>query len=436
MDVAAKPSTLTGAQLRQDLQNLSLSPVKTREESEADVESERSDSTTQDECSSTEQQGLHLYTNGATSPTASTTNHPGAVCEIEARTRPRTPSEEEVVTKVKLEVTPGAELSIGQSDSCSVTLTDGRCEKVHAVVGCRSVGGRQGVYLVPKARTHSLVGKRQRGGGKRVLRVGSVFKVGAISMKVTNLCTSISEAFDTVTHADTTTGSVSSGSCTGAEESEESCQLDSEAVCYICFLREGQSPVKPECDKDVRNSPGEERGAKKTILQRNPLLCSPCGNRKKGCGHVHLRCLLKWIEKSGKEKCMCGATFPPHFISAPPCLELKVVRHRWPYSFMGKRLFRLSFLQTDKVGVGKMSSAEVLLPEKTVDDIHAWIKFDRERKQFFLEDNDSSSGTYIQVSEPQCLLPNDSVDTPLDFMVGRTTLSMKLLPKTSEQERR
>uniref|UniRef100_A0A7S3LT62 FHA domain-containing protein n=1 Tax=Aplanochytrium stocchinoi TaxID=215587 RepID=A0A7S3LT62_9STRA len=227
-----------------------------------------------------------------------------------------------------------------------------------------------------------------------------------------------------------------------------------EAICYICWggiepeVSDGEDiqtslDDKMQHESEKKETSDTESHVKKKMKEDkeqkiNPMIKNPCGNCS-GCSkYVHLQCLLTWIKKSGSGHCtICNGVLPSHFASSPPNMELKIVRHRRGHSWVGTRRFRLSFSDTSRRLIGNSSRADVRLPDRSVSELHAVVKFDRKKKQFFLTDNHSKGGTFLQISEPIELL---HVPTPSssgsgstthlsEFKIGRTNLSIKFSPR-------
>mmetsp|Transcript_9408 Transcript_9408/g.11280 ORF Transcript_9408/g.11280 Transcript_9408/m.11280 type:complete len:601 (+) Transcript_9408:197-1999(+) len=220
-----------------------------------------------------------------------------------------------------------------------------------------------------------------------------------------------------------------------------------EAICYICWggiehdveeheeVNDGDGSNVSELEKkegsdtEIAGSAITDKAAEKL----NPMIKNPCGQCS-GCSkYVHLQCLLTWIKKSGSGHCtICNGVLPPHFASSPPNMELKIVRHRRGHSWVGTRRFRLSFADSSTRFIGNSSRADVRLPDRSVNELHAVIKYDRSKKQFFIADNHSKGGTFLQINEPMKLLqmPVSCGTNPLcEFKIGRTNLSVKFSQK-------
>jgi len=56
---------------------------------------------------------------------------------------------------------------------------------------------------------------------------------------------------------------------------------------------------------------------------------------------------------------------------------------------------------------------------------HAQISFDKEKKQFFIQDHSSLTGTFVLLNG-QLELPNDEATY---VKIGRTTLSLRISPR-------
>lgn len=219
---------------------------------------------------------------------------------------------------------------------------------------------------------------------------------------------------------------------------------EEDAMCYICWggveaqgeneecadnSNEKLNPIETEQKEDALCS---NKKAKKMKSMLNPMIKNPCGNCS-GCSkYVHLQCLLTWIKKSGSGHCtICNGVLPAHFASEPPNMELKIVRHRRGHSWVGTRRFRLSFSESSRKFIGNSSRADVRLPDHSVSDLHAVIKYDRKKKEFYVMDHRSKGGTFLLITEPLELLQNPAQQVPQlnEFKIGRTSISVKFSPK-------
>ena len=421
-------------------------------------------------------------------------SNPPVWCLIKSKTRQHN-SSKEAKQSFWFEARSGSVFTIGRDQGCDLSLEDDRCERLNARIISQVVNGKQGVYLYPESRMYRLIGMRGKPSHAQVLGVGAVIKVGSISLEVTDLCTDENDDFadrfaveigrnagskeasprvnkeecgaelenkerinsrcesavdsDGITEKEEEPAQGKSNSA----EATNTCQLEDDAMCYICWLKDGE--VKPKEDiEDAEASAGseaksnnerpslEESGSAQAgnvkpptrkALQ-NPLIRNPCGNCSGGSRYVHLQCLLTWIKKSGSGHCsICNGVLPAHFASAPPNIELKIVRHRRGHSWVGTRRFRLSFSDVNKVYIGKRSTADVRLPDRSVGDLHARIKFDRENRQFLLSDNNTPSGTFMQIAGPLELGNRSAVQQSSlsEFKIGRTNLTIKIAAKRS-----
>lgn len=419
--------------------------------------------------------------------------NPAVWCLIKSKTRQHN-SSKEAKQSFWFEARSGSVFTIGRDQGCDLSLEDDRCERLNARIVSQVVNGKQGVYLYPESRMYRLIGMRGKASHSQVLGIGAVIKVGSISLEVTDLCTDENDDFadrfaveiGRSSGSDEASPRVNKEECgavsdnnerinsrcesavdsDGITEKEEepmqekpgntettnTCQLEDDAMCYICWLKDGE--VKPESDAEnvevslsnEANTNSEQPSLEETghakahgSKQRkkglqNPLIRNPCGNCSGGSRYVHLQCLLTWIKKSGSGHCsICNGVLPAHFASAPPNIELKIVRHRRGHSWVGTRRFRLSFSEVDKVYIGKRSTADVRLPDRSVGDLHARIKFDREKRQFVLSDNNTPSGTFMQIAGPLELGSRSSVQhsSLSEFKIGRTNLTIKIAAKKS-----
>ena len=342
-------------------------------------------------------------------------------CELRARWSKKGCNKEQKKVVV-FSTKPGKEHTIGSAASCTLTVEDRKSEDVHAVISSCVVGGKTGVYLFPKGRVLRRIGIKGQPSRSEILAVGSVFKVGAISLKVTALRANTGEVNEdrfALKKGCETEGVAPSGGVADVEEGEEEERFDESTECFICYLKDGEA--------EKAAGAGEDLGRRK-----NPLIRSPCLNPKNGCGVGHVDCFLQYIQKSGKEKCStCHRPYPSEFVSTAPCLELKVVRHKWEFAWIGKRQFKILFSQADRISVGRSPEAEVILPCDSVQDVHARIELDRTTKQFLLKDNNSPTRTFLQVSRPQELSGQVSSHTPscADLKIGKTNVTVRITNK-------
>eukprot|EP00924_Labyrinthula_sp_SR-Ha-C_P009190 augustus_masked-scaffold_2-processed-gene-15.40-mRNA-1 protein AED:1.00 eAED:1.00 QI:0/-1/0/0/-1/1/1/0/777 len=163
----------------------------------------------------------------------------------------------------------------------------------------------------------------------------------------------------------------------------------------------------------------------------NPMIVNPCGTCN-GCSRfVHYKCLMHWIATSKSGHCsICNNVLPPLFCSKPPNLELKIIRHRRGQHWVGTRRFRLSFAGSPLKSLGSSQRADVKLQDVSVSDVHCFIKYDPNRKQFTLHDNDSRAGTYMQLTEPVILNSKDLRSSSVklsEFKIGRSTLNIRVM---------
>jgi hypothetical protein len=427
-------------------------------------------------------------------------------CIVKAKTRQHN-STRIITQKVWFEGKPNATLSIGRQENCDLRLEDDRCSPVNAKLISSPDGSM--ISLHAEGRMYRLIGIGNKTcNTTTVLTVGSVIKVGSVSLEVTALCTeqgeNFMERFDselravnaaaaaaaaataaaTATANNTDSGArIKSGSTStprgnnnttttierntaseanngksdindggvGASEGEDSggenshdddggskiidnVEDDAPAeICYICWGGP-DDPLAPEELNAVRKKGERKSEVDKRLAESdghndkspNPLIRNPCGKCSGSSRYVHLQCILTWIKSSGSGHCsICNGALPPHFSSPPPNIELKVVRHRRGQSWHGSRRFRLSFVDKDRVVIGRESESDVKLNDRSVDPRHASIIFDREKKQFLIKDLESTQGTYIQLTGTMDLSETESTY----LKIGRTTLTLKLTHK-------
>jgi hypothetical protein len=366
-------------------------------------------------------------------------------CFVKAKTRMHNSNK---ITRKSawFESKPGAQLTIGRKEGCDLILDDDRC----AAVNARLVPGGQGeVVLVADARMYRLIGMGMKPKNMAVpMQIGTVIKVGSVSLEVTAMCTDDGENFvqrfvgelkpkphSVHGQRENESRQTESNEDEGEDEDDEhpapAVEDDETPVCYICWGG-ADDPVAAEELNAVRKR-GERRSAADKRAQGgagvaveknpNPLIRNPCGKCSGSSRYVHLQCMLTWIRSSGSGHCsICNGTLPQHFSSPPPNLELKVVRHRRGQSWTGTRRFRISFSDKQIALIGRDSESDVRLSDRSVCATHAQITFDKDTKQFFIQDHASLSGTFILLTG-QLELP---ADEPTYVKIGRTTLSMRI----------
>lgn len=370
------------------------------------------------------------------------------------KTKTRLHNSNRVIKKnVWFEAKPNSILTIGRREDCDLHLDDDRCAALNARL--MAMGG-ESVMLVADARMYRMIGMGFKPKSTLVpLQVGSVIKVGSVSLEVTWLCTkevdNLVERFESELRSSEfrTTKRIGGGDSsspakhlaglakdgtdslggTDVSDDEEDVEEDNEpAVCYICWggaddpaAQEELDAIRRRCEK---RSTAEKRAASSDGKQDpNPLIRNPCGKCSGSSRYVHLQCILTWIKTSGSGHCsICRGNLPQHFSSPPPNIELKVVRHRRGHSWVGTRRFRMSFVDKSSITIGRNADAEVRLPDRSVCGVHARITFDSEKKQFFIQDCASMTGTFVQLVG-QMELPTDEATY---VKVGRSTLSIRL----------
>ena len=238
-------------------------------------------------------------------------------------------------------------------------LDDDRCAPLNA----RLVAGGNGesVILVPEARLYRLIGMGMK--PKNMLQpmsMGTVIKVGSVSLEVTALCADDGENFvqrfvgelkkpassavqgvgrellgSRQTESDAGVNVESNEDDEDEHDDREALQEDETPVCYICWGG-ADDPVPTEELNAVRKKGERRSAADKRTNQTgglsdknpNPLIINPCGKCSGSSRYVHLQCMLTWIKSSGSGHCsICNGALPQHFSSPPPNLELKVVRY-------------------------------------------------------------------------------------------------------------
>jgi len=348
-------------------------------------------------------------------------------CFVKAKTRMHNSNK---ITRKSMwfEAKPGGQLTIGRKDGCDMILDDDRC----AALNARLVSGpnSESVILVPEARLYRLIGMGMK--PKNLLlpmTIGTVIKVGSVSLEVTALCADDGENFvqrfvgelkkkkplvrlsgDAPADSRNTESHEEEDDDDHDDDDQDVLDDDETPVCYICWGG-ADDPV-----------PTEELNAVRT-KNPNPLIRNPCGKCSGSSRYVHLQCMLTWIKSSGSGHCsICNGALPQHFSSPPPNLELKVVRHRRGQSWTGTRRFRISFSDKSTALIGRDPDVDVRLSDRSVCGAHAQISFDKDKRQFFVQDHSSLTGTFILLTS-QMELPTDE---PTYVKIGRTTLSLRV----------
>jgi len=366
-------------------------------------------------------------------------------CLVKAKTRQHNSTK---VSRrvVWFEAKQGSTFSVGRTQGCDLRLDDDRCASLNAVLEPVFTENSMGIMLNPKARMYQLVGMgTKKNVNDSIVSIGSVIKIGSVSLEVTDMCTSegddfverfaveISTSPNRAQVASNDSKVLSSEEGNNEAESEGSMENtveetpsddartdvngeqstqeeDADAICYICWGGACTSP---------KSHPENEE----TKPRVNPLIRNPCGKCSGSSRFVHLDCLLTWIKSSGSGHCsICNGALPQHFSSPPPNIELKVVRHRRGQSWVGTRRFRLSFTEREYAVIGRDSDADVRLSDRSVGSIHARITFNRETRQFEVSDCASLGGTFLQVRDPMQLVP----ETATYLKIGRTLLSLRM----------
>ncbi|GBG29420.1 E3 ubiquitin-protein ligase MARCH11 [Hondaea fermentalgiana] len=135
---------------------------------------------------------------GATASTASTrvSSPRGSHWHVIIKARTRLHNSQRVARKILYyDGKPGSSFSVGRSQSCDLRLDDDRCAALNALIHPVDEGGVSGIRLQPRARMYELVGPSRRNSSEAVIQVGSVIKVGSVSLEVTDLCTKESDDF-------------------------------------------------------------------------------------------------------------------------------------------------------------------------------------------------------------------------------------------------
>jgi len=381
-------------------------------------------------------------------------------CLVKAKTRQHN-STRVAKKMIWFEAKPGAVFKIGSAkkdDKKTATdndlkLDDDRCKELNAQLRTAMVDGKAaGIALEPMERMYRLIGSgSKRNMGPAEIGIGSVIKVGSVSLEVIDLSTDESEDFverfrveideskasrhvhrhgPSKRHEDSVAlESDGSNELPGEEDdeagasddirSEEDAEKDDDLdkMCYICWGDADADLVEDQEEDDTLPSRVAE-----PLGRENPLIRNPCGRCVGSSQYVHLNCLLQWITSSGSGNCsICGTALPSHFSSPPPSLELKVIRHRRNAPWSGVRRFRISFAERGFAVIGRDSSADVRLGDRSVGAQHAKISFDRDTRQFFVSDMNSLGGTFLQLKDPLSLEPEESVYAK----IGRTLITLR-----------
>jgi len=121
---------------------------------------------------------------------------------IKARTRLHSSSR--VTRKVLYyDAKPGSTFTVGRAPAssstrgghCDLLLDDDRCAELNAIIAPININGISGIRLTPKARMYELVEPARRGASETTIQVGSVIKVGSVSLEVINMCTNENDDF-------------------------------------------------------------------------------------------------------------------------------------------------------------------------------------------------------------------------------------------------
>lgn len=376
-------------------------------------------------------------------------------CNIKAKTRLH--NSHRVKTRMLwYEAKPESSFVVGRDPASDLRLDDDRCgwsnAKIEPYIDESTGKPSGGVTITPTHRMYQLVGM---GGKKNMnetkLEIGTVIKVGSVSLEVTDMCTSESDDFvdrfavelnssrrkSSSRNLDEGSRKQSEGAeSSGSNEAESELSLEGvnldeknddeeaseevedigdnevaedERICFICWGGVDGA--------EVATSVGQEAD------EANPLINNPCGKCSGSSRYVHLHCLLSWIKSSGSGHCsVCNNALPQHFSSPPPNIEFKVVRHRRGQQWVGTRRFRLSFKERDVQIIGREMDADVKLSDRSVGTRHAKVVFDRETRTFLISDCSSLGGTYILVKNPLQLSPESATY----LKIGRTLLLIRL----------
>lgn len=131
----------------------------------------------------------------STTPPISPKTSPPLYCYIKAKTRIHN-STKVVRRSTWYEAKHGSSSLIGRGDVCDLKLDDDRCALVNAKLAPSTGTIPPAVVLTPEARTYRLVGMGlKRHVDSNVITLGSVIKVGSVSLEVTGLCTDENDDF-------------------------------------------------------------------------------------------------------------------------------------------------------------------------------------------------------------------------------------------------
>jgi hypothetical protein len=120
---------------------------------------------------------------------------PPLYCFIKAKTRIHN-SNKVVRRSAWYEAKQGSSMLIGRGEVCNLKLDDDRCALVNARLAPSTNVIPPAVVLTPEARTYRLVGMGlKRHADSNVIALGSVIKVGSVSLEVTGLCTDENDDF-------------------------------------------------------------------------------------------------------------------------------------------------------------------------------------------------------------------------------------------------
>lgn len=156
-----------------------------------------------------------------------------------------------------------------------------------------------------------------------------------------------------------------------------------------------------------------------TSTQGNELIPSPCACKRM----VHKQCLTKWIATRGNRICsICKDRLPSEFTVDPPFLVLQVVRHMRGLHWTGEREYIVSLKNRPAVTIGSGSQCHLALPDPSLSRLHSRIAF--QCGSFFVEDLQSSAGTYLRVARRQRVPRASSGDLPSCYKAGRTVFAI------------
>ena len=168
-------------------------------------------------------------------------------------------------------------------------------------------------------------------------------------------------------------------------------------------------------------------GDNEAVDEVNPMIKSPC-DCVGATGHVHLKCLRRWVEESGSDRCsVCKSKLPARYVARPPYIELKVVRHRRGTAWTGSRRFRRSFCDRSRVTIGRSHKNDIVLNDTSVCANHCNLQFfvdpETGEESIHCIDSGSTSGTYVMLRYPLLL---ENTNQTIYLRTGRTCLSMRV----------